>query len=426
MDRVLLYALSAAVFVLLALVARVQPEFGYSYQKRNDFRNYLYANAKEMHSDPDGRGDGGGGTSSSNDNVPLDSIHVDELNTTQFFTKMYRSQPFIIEGAAMKLPAFSKWVGLETEEYLRDIAGTQTMEVECSKNGAFAEFMPGWHRDKMKLSEFLDKYRADGSGGTGTGAGRKGDDKYEHMYLAEHDVPEPLLGDVPFFDFANFLDTQDADVSRKMWLAYIHHKRIGGEREDVGEEKEEEGFKMKFSKATVGVGNGVSGGGGGGEEEEEEEERLVDDTWSKEGHHHAKKRRRKTGRRKKPQSLPHTDNFENILVQLEGAKDLVLVPPTHGKFVYPGGWSDDARKYVPPHYSPVNFHHPDRIRHPQFFACDPINVRLEAGDALYLPSYWWHHVKPASSGRNLAVNYWYPTSSAMLRLVMDGMEINAF
>jgi ribosomal protein L16 Arg81 hydroxylase len=51
---------------------------------------------------------------------------------------------------------------------------------------------------------------------------------------------------------------------------------------------------------------------------------------------------------------------------------------------------------------------------------------IQAGDALYLPAYWWHHVKPGSTGRNLAVNFWYPTVSAMLRVAMDGMENEAF
>ena len=120
------------------------------------------------------------------------------------------------------------------------------------------------------------------------------------------------------------------------------------------------------------------------------------------------------------QCPPHWDTLENILVQLEGAKDLVLVSPTQGGLVYPGGWSDDAQGYIRPNYSPVNFHNPDRVRHPKFFDSDPINVRLKAGDALYLPAYWWHHIRPASSGRNLAVNFWYPTVSNLLRLVLDG------
>jgi hypothetical protein len=41
----------------------------------------------------------------------------------------------------------------------------------------------------------------------------------------------------------------------------------------------------------------------------------------------------------------------------------------------------------------------------------------------------WTSVRPwraGAPGRNLAVNFWYPTVSAVLRLVMDGMEEDAF
>jgi hypothetical protein len=55
--------------------------------------------------------------------VPLDVIHIDELNTTQFFSRMYRNEPFIIEGAARRLPAFDRWVGARAEEYMRNKAG---------------------------------------------------------------------------------------------------------------------------------------------------------------------------------------------------------------------------------------------------------------------------------------------------------------
>ena len=40
-------------------------------------------------------------------------------------------------------------------------------------------------------------------------------------------------------------------------------------------------------------------------------------------------------------------------------------------------------------------------------------VVLEAGDALYIPPYWWHQV--LSEGRSLAVNFWWSVHSAMLQ-----------
>lgn len=377
-DRAVLYALAAAVFALLALVCRVQPEFGYVHERGQAFRNYLLLQSR----DPEAQV-----------HIPLDVIHVDELNATRFFSSMYRNEPFIIEGAGRKLPAFDKWAGPRADAYLRSRAGAMTVDVEQSRDGRFAEFMPGWRKEDMKLETFLDEYR--------TGGG--GEESAMKMYLAEVDVPEPLLEDVPFYSFASFLDVNDKDVSRKMWLSHVG---------DGGEDVED---ASAVSRATVGVGNSVGGGG----------DQAVDDV--EEGLDRGGARRKRGGSKAKAktktqQSLPHTDNFENILVQLEGAKELVIVPPSHGLWVYAGGWYDEARKRLPPHYSPVNFHNPDRLRHPKFFRCNPINIRLEAGDALYLPSYWWHHVKAGSTGRNLAVNFWYPTVSAVLRVAMDGME----
>ena len=51
-------------------------------------------------------------------------------------------------------------------------------------------------------------------------------------------------------------------------------------------------------------------------------------------------------------------------------------------------------------------------------------VKLEAGDILFIPVYWWHHVK-SSKGRNLAINYWY-TPNYLNRLFISGLENNNF
>lgn len=36
----------------------------------------------------------------------------------------------------------------------------------------------------------------------------------------------------------------------------------------------------------------------------------------------------------------------------------------------------------------------------------PIDITLEAGDSLYLPAGWWHHVRQ-SSRCTIALNWWY-------------------
>ncbi|XP_021922960.1 jmjC domain-containing protein 7-like isoform X3 [Zootermopsis nevadensis] len=48
---------------------------------------------------------------------------------------------------------------------------------------------------------------------------------------------------------------------------------------------------------------------------------------------------------------------------------------------------------------------PDFASYPQYRNATPIRVRVEAGDVLYLPSLWFHHVQ--QSHACIAINYWY-------------------
>ncbi|KAK3234813.1 hypothetical protein CYMTET_54948 [Cymbomonas tetramitiformis] len=152
-------------------------------------------------------------------------------------------------------------------------------------------------------------------------------------------------------------------------------------------------------------------------------------------------------------SLPHTDYQENILVQLEGVKMVRMVEPTQRAWLYPGGRDTKASVHVPPHYSPVDFHEPDYFKFPLVKNVHFHDVNLEAGDALYIPSFWFHsiksrpsmihhdmgrrkskvhmvnttesndmpHSKP-NSVRNLAVNWWFPAPHAILDKIFEGLE----
>ena len=53
----------------------------------------------------------------------------------------------------------------------------------------------------------------------------------------------------------------------------------------------------------------------------------------------------------------------------------------------------------------VNPLNPDLSEFPQYRRARGMKVRVEAGDALYLPSLWFHHV--TQSHACIAVNYWY-------------------
>ena len=125
------------------------------------------------------------------------------------------------------------------------------------------------------------------------------------------------------------------------------------------------------------------------------------------------------------QSLPHTDNFENVLVQLEGAKDIVLVPPAEGLLVYPGGGRRGAKATAQP-LQPSGLPRPRSRSPPEVPAGEPRHRSTRRGDALYLPSFWWHHVRAGGPGGTSPVNFWYPTVSAAFRTAMDGMEADAY
>ena len=374
LDRVLVRLACVASILTLVLALRVQPEFGHALERRQAFRAYLLAHARDI-----------------NDvRVPLDVVPVDQLNRTSFFSRMYRGEPFIVAGAAARLPARERWVGPDADAYLRAVAGDAVVPVERSADGLFADFVPGWRKEETTLGAFLDEFTFDSATTTR---------RTSRAYLAEADIPEALLGDVPHFDFADFLDPFDGDAQRKVWLSHV-------DGDGDGDGDGATGTGTGTGTRSIGVRRRLAGGGG-----------VREDAGDVPG---------ADGAPRVSQSLPHTDNFENILVQLEGAKDIVLVPPAEGLLVYPGGWSREARRRLPNHYSPVDFHAPDRDRHPMFQQANPISVRLVAGDALYLPSFWWHHVRAGGPGRNLAVNFWYPTVSAAFRTAMDGMEADAY
>lgn len=49
-------------------------------------------------------------------------------------------------------------------------------------------------------------------------------------------------------------------------------------------------------------------------------------------------------------------------------------------------------------------------RFPKFKEALPLKCKINEGDMLYMPAFWWHEVKSTPDvlqRRNLAVNFWY-------------------
>ena len=83
----------------------------------------------------------------------------------------------------------------------------------------------------------------------------------------------------------------------------------------------------------------------------------------------------------------HFDIAHNLFVQVKGRKRVLLLDPLQSKHVHAGRWYT-ARG----HHSDVDVLRPDPARFPRFRAARVREVVLDAGDALFIPGFWWHEV----------------------------------
>ncbi|TMW45190.1 hypothetical protein DOY81_009732 [Sarcophaga bullata] len=132
----------------------------------------------------------------------------------------------------------------------------------------------------------------------------------------------------------------------------------------------------------------------------------------------------------------HKDPYDNLYCVINGYKDFILLPPHClpwiPKQLYPTGVykrHEETKQY---HIEPVMCSleddveckengnsqdplltewisidplAPDLYKYPQYAKVKPLRVRVKAGDMLYLPNYWYHHV--TQSHKCIAVNFWY-------------------
>ncbi|HEY7885707.1 MAG TPA: cupin-like domain-containing protein [Cellvibrionaceae bacterium] len=101
----------------------------------------------------------------------------------------------------------------------------------------------------------------------------------------------------------------------------------------------------------------------------------------------------------------HNDHAENIACVAAGSRCFTLFPPEEEENLYIG--PEDMTPAGRP-ISLVDLYNPDFQRFPRFRrALQQAQVaQLEAGDALYIPTHWWHHVQ-SQAPVNILVNYWW-------------------
>ena len=101
----------------------------------------------------------------------------------------------------------------------------------------------------------------------------------------------------------------------------------------------------------------------------------------------------------------HYDISDNIACVVGGRRRFTLFPPEQIRNLYVG----------PIHFtiagqpvSMVSLDEPDLVRFPRFAqALETAQVaELEPGDAMFIPYFWWHHVKSLERF-NVLVNYWW-------------------
>jgi hypothetical protein len=120
----------------------------------------------------------------------------------------------------------------------------------------------------------------------------------------------------------------------------------------------------------------------------------------------------------------HYDLPDNIACVVMGHRRFTLFPPEQLANLYVGPLDFNPAGQA---ISMVDFHQPDFERFPRFAeALRHAQVaEMEPGDALFIPSMWWHHVE-ALDGFNVLVNYWWrqspdymdtPTNALMLALL---------
>ncbi|MEM7360032.1 MAG: cupin-like domain-containing protein [Pseudomonadota bacterium] len=114
----------------------------------------------------------------------------------------------------------------------------------------------------------------------------------------------------------------------------------------------------------------------------------------------------------------HYDFPHNIACSVVGKRRVTLFPPEQLANLYVGPLE------LTPSGQPISLVdtcNPDLTRYPRYAEAQAASytVELEAGDALFIPSMWWHHVEALESF-NVLVNYWWRTTP-----VYQGSPLNA-
>ncbi|XP_058440694.1 bifunctional peptidase and (3S)-lysyl hydroxylase JMJD7 isoform X2 [Marmota monax] len=119
------------------------------------------------------------------------------------------------------------------------------------------------------------------------------------------------------------------------------------------------------------------------------------------------------------EALVHKDHYENLYCVVSGEKYFLLHPPSDRPFIpyelyTPATYQlteegtfkmvdEEAMEKVP--WIPLDPLAPDLTQYPSYSQAQALRCTVRAGELLYLPSLWFHHVQ--QSHGCIAVNFWY-------------------
>jgi hypothetical protein len=119
----------------------------------------------------------------------------------------------------------------------------------------------------------------------------------------------------------------------------------------------------------------------------------------------------------------HYDMADNIAVVVAGRRRFTLFPPEQTANLYVGPL-DFTLAGQP--ISMVSLDQPDDERYPRFAeaARHGLTAELGPGDAIYIPTLWWHHVRSLET-LNVLVNYWWrdlpPEAGSPFEVLVHGL-----
>jgi len=115
----------------------------------------------------------------------------------------------------------------------------------------------------------------------------------------------------------------------------------------------------------------------------------------------------------------HYDAPNNIACCVVGRRRFTVFPPEQIFNLYPGPLEPTPGGQA---ISLVDFGNPDFERFPNFRMALEAGLVAEVGpgDAVFIPSMWWHHVQGLSAF-NMLVNYWWTTVPAFIPTPMNAL-----